>query len=1087
MTILPNTKEEPASQIPALKLLMTLGYEYLRPDDALTLRGGNKGNVLLRNVLIRHLQNYRFEWKGQEYPLSNNSIDALVRDLSPAMNEGLMVVNERLYHQLTLGITVTEFVDGKRATITVPIIDWGNFSENSFHVTDEFEVLAENGIDHLRPDIVCFINGLPLVVIENKRPDGAKTHEAILNEGISQNIRNQGVKAIPQLYAYSQLLMSVNGLDGRYATTGTPAKFWAKWREEELEENYFHKIKNSSLSPQQNSELFDFRAPKIRQYFDEREAQGELLPTDQDRLIISLLSPERFMDFMRFFILFDKKVGKIAARYQQFFGIRRLIERIESRKSDGGREGGVLWHTTGSGKSFTMVFLCKALLLYDPLKACRLVVVTDRIDLEEQLNKTFISGGALTSKKDKRTSKVRSGRDLAERIGQGNERIIFSLIQKFNNASKLPECFNDSADMIVLIDEGHRSQGGENFERMQQSLPKAAYVAFTGTPLLKDDKTTSKFGSIVHAYTMQRSVEDGTTTPLLYEERIPELEINEKAIDRWFERITEGLSDEQKADLKRKYAKKGELYKTESRIELIAHDISDHFVKNIEQGLKAQLATDSKLDAIRYQKYLDEIGLVKSVIVISEPDSREGHTNVDNGVDESKLPEVLAWWNKNVGKEDAATYAKRMVEEFAKDDGPDVLIVVDKLLTGFDEPKNTALYIDKPLKAHNLIQAIARVNRLHSQKQFGLLIDYRGILKELDTTIQGYQDLAERTQNGYDIEDIEGLYQQISLEYKKLPKLHSELWDVFVTVKNRADLEQYRQVLIPEIQFDEAGVSFDNNLKKREDFYEALKAFANCLKVALSSASYFEDKSFSEDQKQEYKKDLKWFMSLRKIVRNDAQETVDYGEYEERIAELLNKHVSGVEVREPENIYVVDRLGELEDDASDEKTRNETDLIKSRIKRQIEEDLSKDPYAQKYFSELLKQAMADAESMFNHPMSQYALFKNLEEQVNDLQVEGLPEAVKNNARARSYFGAFKLHLDDGELEQDETVFSDLALLIDELVMKAVAENSINPQNIETQIRKELLPKIFGTGVGMDKTKQILEEVVTITRHGVNKR
>ncbi|MCB1673750.1 MAG: DEAD/DEAH box helicase family protein, partial [Pseudomonadales bacterium] len=186
----------------------------------------------------------------------------------------------------------------------------------------------------------------------------------------------------------------------------------------------------------------------------------------------------------------------------------------------------------------------------------------------------FASGGELASKKDREEALATSGRGLAEKIGKGQERIVFSLVQKFNTAAKLPECYNDSPDIIVLIDEGHRSQGGENHIRMKQALPKAAFVAFTGTPLLKEDKTTNKFGAIVHAYTMQRAVEDKTVTPLLYEERIPDLDVNERAIDTWFDRITANLSEEQRTDLKRKFAQKGQIYQSEDRIRLIALDIA---------------------------------------------------------------------------------------------------------------------------------------------------------------------------------------------------------------------------------------------------------------------------------------------------------------------------------------------------------------------------------------------------------------------------------------------------------------------------------------------------------------------------------
>lgn len=782
--------------------------------------------------------------------------------------------------------------------------------------------------------------------------------------------------------------------------------------------------------------------------------------------------------------------------YPQFFGIRALVSRINQYRPDGGREGGIVWHTTGSGKSFTMVFLTKALVLHDSLKACRVVVVTDRLDLEDQLAKNFISGGAfgsqIATRKEGEKAKVSSGRELAKRIGTGTERIVFTLVHKFNTASQLPECYNPSADMIVLVDEGHRSHGGESHERMRKALPNAAYVAFTGTPLLKNEKTANKFGPIVHAYTMARAVEDGTVTPLLYEERVPELAINEEAVNRWFDKITIGLSDAQRVDLKKKFANKGAIYGAANRIELIAWDIAVHFSENIKKlklGLKGQVATASKLDAIRYKKYLDETGLVSSAVIISAPDTREGNKEVD----ESKLPEVQKWWKETVGN-DAEEYERKVLADFSTEGAPDLLIVVDRLLTGFDEPANTVLYIDKPLKEHNLIQAIARVNRLHEAKRYGVLVDYRGILKQLDTAIRAYQDLETRTQGGYELADIEGLYSQFSTEYKRLPGLHDTLWAFFKDVKNRQDLEQYRQVLMPKYAPDpngEPGETYDTRQKLREDFYEALTQFGLCLQTALSSRSFYEDNSFSEQDVRTYKEDLRFFTSLRKIARQDAMETVDYSVYEEQIRRLVDKQVIGKEVREPEGVYMVHELGKEEDPAtwSEEKTRNETDIIRTRLKRTIEQDLADDPYAQKVFAELLKQAIAEAEAMFDHPLKQYALFKKFEEKVEQRDVEGIPDGFGDNPHARAYFGAFRLALGDALFDSADAgtlrPYVEEAHAIDTAVRNAVAENSLNPQNIEAAIRKSLLPRLFSL-MGLDKAKEVIELVIQITRLGLSR-
>ncbi|EJP4176574.1 type I restriction endonuclease subunit R [Vibrio vulnificus] len=1080
---LPNFREEQSAKIPALTLLTNLGYKFIPPSECVVKRG-NLSTVILSDVLRDVLKHKTFSFMGKDRHLSEAAMDKIVHELAnPAMNEGLKAANEKLYNALTYGISVTEFVEGKKANPTIDIIDWQNPENNQFHFTEELEVENAHGTGKRIPDIVCFVNGLPWVVIEAKRPDSSHEGKPTVAEGISQNIRNQKVDEIPHLFAYSQLLMSVNGNEGLYGTCGTPSKFWAKWKEEEITDTTFARLKNTPLTPAQLDKLFAHRPAKVRDEYLSLIAGGDLMVTDQDRLLVSLLRHDRLLEMTQLFTLFDKKAGKIVARYQQVFGIKALIERVTSFDEKGARNGGVIWHTTGSGKSFTMVFLSKALIWIKELAKCRVVVVTDRVDLEDQLASTFASGGAL-SEKDRKTAMATTGKRLAEQIGKGNERIIFSIINKFGTAIELPECYNDSPDMIVLVDEGHRSQNGENNIRMQQALPKAAYIGFTGTPLLQDDKTENKFGKIIHSYTMQQAVEDKTVTPLLYEERVPELSTNDKALDAWFDRITDKLTEKQRTDLKKKFAQKGQIYQTEGRIELIAHDISDHFQNFKRQGLKGQLACDSKASAIQYKKLLDQIGKVTSVVAMSPPDTREGHDTVDG---ESK-DIVQNWWKDNVGNEDEKAYTKRIIEEFAKDDGPDLMIVVDKLLTGFDEPKNTVLYIDKPLKQHNLIQAIARVNRLHQKKEFGYLIDYRGILKELDATIADYQDLAERTQGGFDIDDLKGLYSRMDTEYKKLPGLYSDLWAIFAEVPNKQDGPALRQVLAPKIDTIDGQLT-DTNQKKREDFYATLTAFSNCLKVALQSATYFEDKSF-DDKRELYKKTLKSMAELRKQVREDAEETIDYDEYAESIRTMLDKHIGGVEIQESKGAYLVGSMGKdvKPEQLSDDEARNKKDAITGRVTKMIEQDLADDPYAQEYFSKLLKQAIQQAKEMFDAPVKQYLLFADFEQQVKERKVEGLPTDrfaeldPKIKRHVQAYFGLFLKHeIAEAQLTEDQ--YFNYALEIDEKVRKAVAEFSINPVEIENQISLEILPLLFAD-LGVDKAQILVDEIVQITRLGL---
>ncbi len=473
--------------------------------------------------------------------------------------------------------------------------------------------------------------------------------------------------------------------------------------------------------------------------------------------------------------------------------------------------------------------------------------------------------------------------------------------------------------------------------------------------------------------------------------------------------------------------------------------------------------------------------MVTSAVVISAPDTREGHDDTDD----AKTPEVQTWWKMNVGN-DAGAYEADVIERFGTDGAPDILIVVDKLLTGFDEPRNAVLYIDKNLKGHNLLQAIARVNRLHEAKQFGYLIDYRGILAELDTSIQDYADLASQTQAGYEIEDLAGAITNVSVEYKRLPALHDALWVIFSAVQNKQDIEQFRRVLVPKADDDEGGLSIDSNQRVREDFYDALTEFGMCLKLALSSRTFFEDGAFDEKTIQRYKRDLRFFTELRVQAKRDAQETVDFSEYEDQIRRMVDKQVIGQEVVDPEGYIRVDTLGQAEDpeDWSEEKPRTEADVIKTRIRKTIEQELVDDPYAQRVFSALLKEAILAAEAMFDHPGKQYVMFKDLDEQVASRNTPGVPDRFAGYPRVQSYYGAL-LELRSAA-ERDEEVLVAEAMYIDSTVNDAVQTHSINPGSIEAEIRKALLPRYFKFLGGLDAANALIDQIVGIVRAGANR-
>ena len=332
--------EEVSAKLPALTLLTNLGYQFLSPAQAFAMRE-SLSSVVLVDVLREVLQQKFIDFQGKRYPLSDAAIYNIIHQLShPVMNEGLRIANEKLYDTLTYGINITEFIEGKKVHATIQLIDWEVPSNNRFHFTEECEVLNTHGIGKRIPDIVCFVNGLPWVVIEAKRPDASHTGKPTVEEGISQNIRNQKVDEIPHLFAYTQLLLAVNGHEGLYGTCGTPAKFWAKWKEEHISEADFSALKNQRLTPAHLETIFAHRTTKQKQAYLSLLAGGELLVTDQDRLIIALLTPERLLEMTRLFTLFDQKSGKIVARYQQVFGIKALVERISTFDEKGARNGG---------------------------------------------------------------------------------------------------------------------------------------------------------------------------------------------------------------------------------------------------------------------------------------------------------------------------------------------------------------------------------------------------------------------------------------------------------------------------------------------------------------------------------------------------------------------------------------------------------------------------------------------------------------------------------------------------------------------------------------------------------------------------
>jgi type I restriction enzyme R subunit len=543
---------------------------------------------------------------------------------------------------------------------------------------------------------------------------------------------------------------------------------------------------------------------------------------EQDRAIYCLLRPDRLIELARQFIVFDAGQKKIA-RYQQYFAVKKTLERIKRVGEDGRRPGGVIWHTQGSGKSLTMVMMAKAIALEESIPDPRVILVTDRIDLDDQIWATFHSCG-------KGPVKATTGRHLLDLLAQKKAAVITTVIDKFETAVKTSNYQSDSNNIFALVDESHRSQYGETNARMRKVLPNACYIGFTGTPLKKKDKNTAaKFGGVIDAYTIDEAVRDKAVTPLLYEGR----------------RVTP---------------------RTDQRILTVASDISDHFSKNVPKPFKAQLATESKIDAIKYKQCLDEIGSVTSEALISAPEAREGNAPVGRAGDE----EVQAFWRRMMERYGTEKeYNRSLIEAFNKSDEPEIIIVVDKLLTGFDSPRNMVLYLDKNLKDHGLLQAIARVNRLSEGKEFGFIIDYYGVLSELGAALDLYTSLPE-----FEREDLTLALTDISEEAAKLQLRRSELLDDFKGLGERMDEAAFELSLVDE--------------KSRERFYEKFSAFSRTMSVAFSSAKFISDTP--GESLERYRKDLVFFQKVRARVKQQHAEESDLGENEEMVHKLIDSH-----------------------------------------------------------------------------------------------------------------------------------------------------------------------------------------------------
>lgn len=889
---IPIANEMSTSQRPAIEVLQKLGYKYISEEENKNLRNNILTDVIFKDILAKKLNEINsYEYKGEKYKFSASTIGQAIKDLNEDLVTGLISTNEKIYDLLTLGKSYQEnMVDGTKRSFDIKYIDFEHPENNDFYVTEEFSVLRMNGKDYARPDIVLFVNGIPLAVIE------CKDASVPIIQAISQNIRNQKPDYIPQLFKFIQIVMAANKNETKYATCGTPDKFWSTWNEQYVEKQ--NELLNKTVISRQ--------------------------VTKQDRDIISLFEKERFLELIKDFIIFEAGKKKIC-RYQQYFAVKAMLERIKHDK-----KGGVVWHTQGSGKSITMVYITKKLMEDKEIQNPQVVIVTDRVDLDKQIHKTFNRIGV-------EAARATTGNNLTDLIKNEKIRVITTVVNKFETVVKSGISV-DAPNTFILVDEGHRTQYGEINRRMQEVFKGAIYISFTGTPIMKRDRNIfDKFGGLIHKYSLDDALKDKSIVPLIYEGKMVDQEVSKEAIDMRLDMLTRNLTSEQKIEVMKKWSRFEKVASSEQRLELIAWDIVSNYNQTLKgTGFNAMLACNKKVEAVKYYNiFKDEFPELEVAVVISSPDMREGEGSIDEDTNDIVKKFYINAISNYKNEEE---YEETIKSKFINGD-IDILIVVDKLLTGFDAPKASTLYLDKQIKEHNLLQAIARVNRLCNGKDYGYIVDYRGLLGELDKALTMYQEAGLEEFNE---EDIKSSVYYIDTEINNMFEAYEDLKELFKDIKNKNDLEEYEILLEDE--------------KIRKDFYNKLCKFGSMLGIILpSDQAYYK---VGKEKISELRKALAFYQKLRATVKLRYSETIDHKEYEAKMQKLLDNYVVAKEmmrITEPVDITDAENFDkELEKMGTD---RGKADAIRTRLTRTISEKSKEDPAYYKKFSTRIEETI----------------------------------------------------------------------------------------------------------------------------------
>lgn len=947
--------ERPESQDRALKQLQAMGYQYIPRAEAEHKRG-RLSNVLFPDVMREFLSSQSFRYRGKLSAFSEQSIFTTIRDFDAPLERGLMFASKTIYDSLQFGKSCEEkLFDGGQQSFDISYIDWENPDNNIWQVTDEFSVERLNG-KFARPDIVILVNGIPLVVIECKKSS------VNAEEGVKQNIRNWQPDYIPQLFKFAQLVIAMNPNEVKYGTAGTQQEFYCKWVEEDKE----------------------WQEEAAKRYVNDSHI------TEQDRVIVSLLSKQRLLNLIRFYILYDNGVKKIA-RYQQYFAVESAMRRI--RGEDGCPDrGGVIWHTQGSGKSLTMVMLVKRIIADPMIKNPRFVLVCDRLNLVTQLRDNFIHTGM-------QPSEATTGRGLITLLTKTSDTIISTTVNKFETAAKSRACVTDD-NIFLLIDEGHRSHTGEFHNMMNEVLPNAFKIAFTGTPLKVKNKnnTYRKFGhQIGKSYRFEDGIRDGVIVPLVYDGRSSVINVPKEKINDYFEGLVAPLTEPQKEDMRRKWSRFLPLAQTNQHLSMIAFDIHEHFLTYCKpRGYKAMVAASSRAAAIDLQHLINDLGEVKAVALIcDESVTAEGDENALTTQTRKKIREFFKTEVEPRFGQKYSDYEEYVKNNIIGGDDVDIVIVKDMLLTGFDAPSLGVLYVDKPMKDHTLLQAIARVNRIAPGKDFGLIVDYWGLFAKLSSAMDLYTD-TESGLNEFDPNDLAGSIRTASDQKEDLKKKHEKLWEFFGKVS--FDMNNPQAWLAFFVRDDA-----EEGEKLRKDFYDRLSGFTKLIELAVGDYSLYNTVGF--EQMQKYKTDLYFFHKLRSSLMMVYAEKVDFSKYEDGIRSLLNTFITSEPVEiVVEPVVLHDKEGMEEQLEKIDGQKAKAAYIQTRIMSELEAHRYEDPLLFKRFSDLIR----DTLEQYRKARDESTYLAQMRKIANDLR-EGFvgqtyPSVIDRDNDAKAFYG-----------------------------------------------------------------------------------